>query len=336
MKLRLKSSVKITLLYFVIGLFWIALSDYALLLFHEQPLPGNFFSYQLAKGSIYVGLTSVLLYVLIEKHSRRLRQKIDEAEKLNERLKLYAAELEYSNQELEQFSYITSHDLQEPLRNISSFLKRLEQKCSATMDDRAHKYIHYAVEASNRMRRLIRDTLALHQIRETGETEFQATSVNQAVRESLLLLRKQIEQKQAYIILKPLPWLLSNESLLIELFHILIGNSLIYKREGVPPAIHIFAEEHKHYWNFFVRDNGIGIDDAQQESIFLVFRRLHPQNEFTESGTGVGLAMARKIAQRLKGSIQLAPHPSGEPGCTFCISLPKRHDEADSATIQNA
>jgi light-regulated signal transduction histidine kinase (bacteriophytochrome) len=336
MKLRLKSSVRITLLYFIIGLFWIALSDYALLLFNNQPMPVNFFTYQLVKGSIYVALTSVLLYVLIEKHSQRLRHKIEEAESLNQRLKQYAAELEYSNQELEQFSYITSHDLQEPLRNITSFLKRLEQKCSGTMDDRAHKYIHYAVAASNRMRRLIRDTLALHRIRESAEPEFEATPVNQAVQESLLLLRKQIEHKQAYIILKPLPWLLSNESLLIELFHILIGNSLIYQRQGVPPAIYIFADEHKHHWNFFVRDNGIGIEDAQKETIFQVFRRLHAQNEYTESGTGVGLAMARKIVQRLNGSIHLAPHPAGEPGCTFCISLPKRHDEASSAAAEKA
>lgn len=326
MKLRLKSSVRITLLYLFIGLFWIALSDYALLFFNDQPMPPSFFTYQLVKGSIYVALTSALLYILIEKHSRRLRRKIQEAEQLNERLKLYAAELEYSNQELEQFSYITSHDLQEPLRNISSFLKRLEQKCARTLDNRAQKYIHYAIGASNRMRRLIRDTLALHQIRESAEPEFQATSMNQAVRESLLLLRKRIEHKQAYIILKPLPWMLSNESLLIELFHILVGNSLIYQREGVPPAIEIFAEEHKHHWDFFVRDNGIGIDDSHKETIFLVFRRLHAQNEYSESGTGVGLAMARKIVQRLKGSIQLAPHPAGKPGCTFCISLPKRHD----------
>lgn len=336
MKVRLKSSVRITLLYFFIGLFWIALSDYALLLFNDQPMPASFFTYQLVKGSIYVALTSALLYVLIEKHSRRLRHKIEEAEKLNERLKLYASELEYSNRELEQFSYITSHDLQEPLRNITSFLKRLEQKCSHSLDDRAQKYIHYAVEASNRMRRLIRDTLALHQIRENSETVYQATSVNQAVRESLLLLRKQIEHKKAYIILKPLPWMLSNESLLIELFHILIGNSLIYQREGVPPAIEIFAEDHKHHCNFFVRDNGIGIEDAQKESIFLVFRRLHAQNEYTESGTGVGLAMARKIVQRLKGSIHLAAHPPGQPGCTFCISLPKRHDEASSVIAGKA
>lgn len=324
MKLKLKSSIQITLLYLAIGLVWIVLSDYTVIYLTGAEGGVKTSTYQLIKGSFYVIFTSALLFVLIEKHSRRLRRKIEETEALNKQLEQYAQELEYINQELQQFSYITSHDLQEPLRNITSFLKRLEQKCGRSIDEKGRIYIHYAIEGSNRMRRLIRDALALHQFRERDELELHAVSLNQTVQESLILLRKQMEHKEAYIIIKLLPELRSNESLLIQLFHILIGNSLIYHREGIPPAIEVFAEEHKHYWDIFVRDNGIGIAKWQKENIFQVFRRLHPQDEYTESGTGVGLALARKIVQRLGGNIKLAEHPEEQPGCTFSFSLPKQ------------
>lgn len=335
MNLRLKSSIRIALIYFTIGLLWISLSDYAAAYVSPKDYPADFLSYQLVKGAFYVLFTSVLLYILIENHSRRMRHKIEEARQLNQQLERYARDLEHSNEELQQFSYITSHDLQEPLRNITSFLKRLEQKCAGSMDHKARRYVHHAITASDRMRRLIRDALTLHQVREQHHPELEAVKLHYAVQESLLLLRRQIDRKQACVIIKPLPVLLTNESLIIQLFHVLIGNSLIYQREEIPPLVEIFPEEHKHHWNIFIRDNGIGISEKHKEKIFLAFRRLHAQDEYTESGTGVGLAMARKILQLLGGSISLAIHPPGEPGCTFCFSLPKdlpeKQQKEDSA-----
>ena len=323
MKKWLKPSTRIALLYFVIGVAWISLSDYMLIYFIPAENLTDWYAYQLLKGLFYVLLTSGLLFILIERHSQRLRREIEETEELNKQLQKYARELEHSNEELQQFSYITSHDLQEPLRNISSFLKRLEQKCSRSIDRKAHRYIHYAILASDRMRRLIHDTLALHQVREHSGVEFESVNLNHIVQESLLLLRKQIEKKEACIIVTPLPRLLSNESLLIKLFHALMSNSLIYKRNNVPPLVHIWPEEHKHHWNIFVRDNGIGIDEKYKKQIFTVFRRLHAQQEFSEAGSGVGLAMAHKIVRMLGGNISLVPQPAGQPGATFCFSLPK-------------
>lgn len=324
MRFRLKTSVRITLLYICMGILWIVLSDYALAHILELYGREDRVLYQVVKGSVYVLFTSALLFVLIENHSRRLRQKIQEAEGLNDQLNTYAHKLELSNRELEQFSYITSHDLQEPLRNITSFLKRLKEKCSDNIDERGHLYLHYAMEGSDRMRKLIRDALALHQVHADIKPDLTHFSLNLAVHESLLLIQRQVEKKQAYIIIEPLPEVYSNKDLLIKLLYTLLSNSLIYQRDGVPPGIRIFHKTHKHHWEIFIQDNGIGIDPHLREEIFVAFRRLHPQNRFCESGTGVGLAMARKIVQILGGTIRLMPQPEGQPGATFCFSLPKK------------
>ncbi len=238
---------------------------------------------------------------------------------LNIDLEQYSKELAISNAELEQFAYVASHDLQEPLRMITSFMNQLERKYEDKLDDRAQKYIHFAVDGAQRMRQIILDLLEYSRVGKQYES-MELVDLNDVVQETLILQRKRIEEKSAKIEVGPLPKLQSFRSPLTQIFQNLIGNALKYTKEGVSPKINISAVEQKTYWEFAVSDNGLGIHEDYFEKIFIIFQRLHGKSEF--EGTGMGLTIVKKILESMGGSIWVESK-SGK-GSTFYFTLPKK------------
>ena len=238
--------------------------------------------------------------------------------KLNENLQKQAKELAISNAELEQFAYVASHDLQEPLRMVTSFLTQLEKKYGDIIDDKGKKYIGFAVDGAKRMRQIILDLLEFSRVGRTEETKGKLNLV-EVVKEIQILFRKQIEEKKASIQIGKLPVIHANKALLRQVFQNLISNALKYARKDMPPQIRITARKLKNHWQFCVADNGIGINEEYFDKIFIIFQRLHNRNEFP--GTGMGLAVTKKIIENLGGKIWLESKEG--KGSTFYFTLLK-------------
>lgn len=238
---------------------------------------------------------------------------------LNESLKKQKAELIVSNNELEQFAYIASHDLQEPLRMVSSFMTLLNKKYGSTFDETATSYIEFALDGAKRMRQLILDLLEYSRVGKILETtEF--IDLNALIEEIKILYRKQIEEQQASILVfGTLPLIKSFKSPLLQLFQNLISNALKYSRNGIPPIIKISVSTQDYNWLFAIEDNGIGIEEEYFEKIFVIFQRLHSREEY--GGTGMGLAVTKKIVESLGGKIWL--ESTIKEGSTFYFSIPK-------------
>jgi len=238
--------------------------------------------------------------------------------KLNESLAKQAKELAMSNAELEQFAYVASHDLQEPLRMVTSFLTQLNKKYGDQLDEKAQKYIHFAVDGAKRMRQIILDLLEFSRIgKQLSEPD--TIAISNVIHEVELLYRRPVLQKKAVIKTGKLPTIKSYYGPLLQIFQNLIGNSLKYSKKDVPPVIEIQCESLEKYWRFSISDNGIGIDPAYHEQIFVIFQRLHAQGEY--QGTGMGLSIVKKIIEKLGGSIWLESSPG--IGSTFYFCLPK-------------
>lgn len=229
-----------------------------------------------------------------------------------------AAELEVSNKELEQFAYIASHDLQEPLRMVSSFLQLIQKKYQNTIDAKGQEYIHYAVDGSVRMKRLINDLLDYSRVT-TRKQELEKVDMQVVINEILQNLSLQIAEKMATIDVSEMPVLTSaDKTQMLQLLQNLLSNALKYSTEA-PPVISITAQEGNDEWLFTIKDNGIGFDQQFAERIFVIFQRLHNKAEY--SGTGIGLAICKKIIDRHGGSI----HAESEPGkgSTFYFTISK-------------
>ena len=239
---------------------------------------------------------------------------------VNGNLSKRTKELEISNAELEQFAYVASHDLQEPLRMITSFLSQLEKKYSDIIDDKGKKYIYFAVDGAKRMRQIILDLLEFSRV---GRTEEDTEEVNltMLVNDILSLFRKQIEESGAVISTAHLPTLQINKSPIRQVFQNLISNSLKYQKSGVAPVITISCEDTVRSWQFSVKDNGIGIDAEYFDKIFIIFQRLHQKEEY--SGTGMGLAIAKKIVENMGGKIWVESEEG--KGSTFYFSIFKKY-----------
>ncbi|AGL18024.1 ATP-binding protein [Actinoplanes sp. N902-109] len=234
----------------------------------------------------------------------------------NAQLKVQADELTRSNRDLEQFAYVASHDLQEPLRKVASFCQLLQRRYAGQLDARADQYIAFAVDGAERMQRLINDLLAFSRIGRltSGFTEVDLDRV-------LTQVRSQLEERagpDATITWTGLPAVRGEEPLLTTLFANLIGNSLKFRRPGVPPEITVTAAREDDHWALTVRDNGIGIEPEFADKIFVIFQRLHPRE--TYEGTGIGLAIVKKIVEYHGGTIALDTTVS--PGAGFHITLP--------------
>lgn len=251
------------------------------------------------------------LSVYFKDVSRR-KQSEEELKKINKELAL-------SNSDLEQFAFVASHDLQEPLRMITSFLSQLEKKYEGLLDEKGKKYIYFASDGAKRMRNIILDLLEFSRIGRTEEDK-EMVNIGGLLQEAVDLNRKSIKEKQAEIIWdEALPEIYTFKSPLRQVLHNLINNGLKYQAEGVKPIIRIKLEENPKQWKFVVADNGIGIDSVYFDKIFTLFQRLHRKEEY--SGTGVGLAICKKIIENLGGEIWVESEEGA--GSQFCFTLPK-------------
>jgi PAS domain S-box-containing protein len=228
------------------------------------------------------------------------------------------AELNRSNEELGQFAYIASHDLQEPLRMIASYTQLIARRYKGKLDADADEFIAFAVDGANRMQRLIQDLLSYSRVGTAGKV-LASTSSEHALEQAILNLRKTIEDSGAQVTHDPLPEVRADEGQLVQLFQNLVGNAIKYQGAGVP-QVHISSARTaagSAKWMFSVHDNGLGIDPKYFERIFGMFQRLHKREEF--EGTGIGLAICKKIVERHGGNISVESRP-GE-GSTFRFGL---------------
>lgn len=246
------------------------------------------------------------------------REYEESLKKLNLELEKHAKELSISNKELEQFAYVASHDLQEPLRMVSSFLTQLDKKYGEQLDEKANQYIHFAVDGAKRMRQIILDILEFSRVGKY-EDKLSEINLNDLIEEIIVLQGKKIKEKKAKLFYSNLPTLTAYRSPILQVFQNLIGNALKYSREDVAPEIKIEAEELNNEWQFSISDNGIGIDEEYHEKIFVIFQRLHDKEKY--GGTGMGLAIVKKIIENLGGRLWLNSTPN--KGSTFYFTLKK-------------
>ncbi len=227
-------------------------------------------------------------------------------------------ELAHSNRELEQFAYVASHDLQEPLRMVASYTQLLARRYQGKLDEDANEFIHFAVDGATRMQALINDLLALSRIGTRGKA-LEPCETGVALERALANLRLAIQESGAVITHDVMPKLVGDVSQLTQLFQNLIGNALKFRGEA-PPTVHVGVERRIRDWVFSIRDNGIGIAPEFFERIFVIFQRLHAKQEYP--GTGIGLAVCKKIAERHGGQIWVESKP-GE-GTVFYFTLPAK------------
>ncbi|WP_018654512.1 sensor histidine kinase [Actinomadura flavalba] len=238
-------------------------------------------------------------------------------------------ELRRSNAELEQFAYVASHDLQEPLRKVASFCQMIERRYGDQLDDRGRQYIEFAVDGAKRMQALINDLLGFSRVGRMVRPE-EAIDLNTVAEQAVGNLATLREETGADVRLGDLPTLPGDRTQLGQLFQNLIGNAIKFRRPDAPPVVEITAEREGDTWLFSCTDNGIGVDAKYSDRIFLIFQRLHPKDEYT--GTGIGLALCKKIVEFHGGRIWLETEGRGDsPGTTIRWTLPaeKENDDDD-------
>ena len=233
-----------------------------------------------------------------------------------EQLRQTSANLQRSNTELQQFAYVASHDLFEPLRMVTSYLQLLSHKYHDRLDQQATEFIDLAIDGARRMDALIRALLAYSRLDHKGRS-FESTECDQVFNAAVANLKVAIEESGAVITRGPLPRVLADQVQLTQVFQNLIGNAIKF-RGTQPPRIEVMAERADREWRFSFRDNGIGIDPKHFERIFVLFQRLHTRQEY--AGTGMGLAICKKIIQRHGGNIWVESQPGR--GATFIFTLP--------------
>ncbi len=236
---------------------------------------------------------------------------------MEEKQKKYTEELKSSNTELERFAYIASHDLQEPLRMVSSFLNLLEEEYDAKLDATGKEYIHYAVDGSRRMKILVNDLLLYSRVG-TNKEKFADIDLNEVMSYVLRVLDEEIKKSNAVVNVKKLPAIVANKTLISQLFINLVANALKYHGEK-PPEIEIGFTDETGKYIFYVKDCGIGIDPKYFDKIFIIFQRLHSKGEYP--GTGIGLAICKKIVEVHKGEIWVRSEEG--KGSTFYFSILK-------------
>lgn len=239
---------------------------------------------------------------------------------LERKVQQRTAELERKNKELEQFAYVASHDLQEPLQTTSGFVQLLRKKYHGRLDPAADQYIEYVVQASGRMKTLIKDLLDYSRIGRGNESR--PVDCNVIVQEVLADLQNVIAENGVYIRTGTMPILYNAyPTELKSLFQNLVSNSIKFRKPGITPVVHIDAQQINGFWQFSVKDNGIGIEDQYLERIFVIFQRLH--NRSTYDGSGIGLAHCKKIAELHGGKIWVQSEPG--VGSTFYFTIADGH-----------
>jgi len=250
--------------------------------------------------------------------ARRLARERQDLLQARQDLEKSIAELARSNADLQQFAYVASHDLQEPLRMVASYTQLLAKRYKGKLDEDADEFIAYAVNGANRMQALIQDLLAFSRVDTQGQL-FEPTSVETLLGYALDNLKGAIEESGAVVTHDPLPTVMADERQLLHLLQNLLSNAIKF-RGPEPPHVHLSAERRDSEWLLSVRDNGIGIDPQYAERIFVIFQRLHTNAEYP--GTGIGLALCKKIVERHGGRIWMESQL--RQGATFYFTLPAR------------
>lgn len=304
----MKSELKITLLYITIGILWIFLSDHFVLLFITKNTQEQITNFQNIKGCFFVISTGLLLFTLLKRHNSAIRQKIEE-------LKEKSTELKKTNNELENYFFLASHDLQEPNRTIISFLTNLEKKYKNSLDEQGHKYIKYAIDGAYYMRKSI---LNLQEHTKIGKNlNFKNIDLNLVIKN--IIKEYENELTLDNITISKLPIIKTDGNLIYLIFKNLIENAIKFKKNNENLHITITYKEQSDYWEFTCSDNGIGIDKEYHEKIFQLFQRLNSSSE--NKGTGVGLSITKKAIEILGGKIQIDSSPN--KGSSFYFTLPK-------------
>lgn len=239
-------------------------------------------------------------------------------EKTNQYLEEIASNLKRSNEDLRQFAYAASHDLQEPIRMISSYLQLIERRYKKQLDAEGIEFINYAVSGAKRMQTLINDLLAYSRVN-TRQKNMSITNLNSIVDVVLHTLKGKIQEAGAKIQIANLPQVKVDTSQFIRLFQNLLENALKFTKEGEAPMIEVLVEKKDNHWQFEIKDNGIGIEANFFDKVFIIFQRLHTRNEYP--GTGIGLAVCKKIVERHHGTIWI--ESTIEEGTSFFFTLPK-------------
>jgi signal transduction histidine kinase len=253
----------------------------------------------------------------VDSMRRRIVAELSSLREAHDQLDEQARELTRSNAELEQFAYVASHDLQEPLRKVASFCQLIEQRYGDQLDERGKQYITFAVDGAKRMQQLINDLLAFSRVGRVAVE--QSVEGDDVLRQALASLGHAIEESGAQIEAGPLPQVRGEPALLAAVFQNLIGNALKFHGDGGAPHVWISSERVGDEWVFACADDGIGIEPEYAERIFMIFQRLHPKDAY--AGTGIGLAMCRKIVEYHGGRIWLdTDAPDGRT--TFRFTLP--------------
>jgi PAS domain S-box-containing protein len=256
----------------------------------------------------------------------KLKRAEEALRRVNEQLQEQAEELAATNKDLEQFAYVASHDLQEPLRAVGGFLTLLQQRYRGQLDEKADSYITAAVEGATRMQALINGLLEYSRVGTRGNVPA-PTPAGSALQEALANLQTLIQESGAVITADPLPVVPADASQLTHVFQNLIANAIRFRRENTP-EIQVGARRQATDWLFWVRDNGIGIDPQYNERIFIIFQRLHTRTKYP--GTGIGLSICKRIVERHGGRIWVESQPG--QGATFYFTLPDKEEPHDSSS----
>jgi len=305
----MKQELKVTLLYILIGILWIFISDEVILIFMSKNDIESITYFQNIKGTFYILSTALFLYIMLKRHNDAICQKISE-------LKKNAKALKNTNHELEQYINLASHDLQEPNRTVISFLTNLEKKYETQLDDKGKKYIQFATEGAYKMRKIILDLLEYSKVNKNGVIE--NVNLNNTIDEIEEQFKEKISETNTSISYTNLPTIKNDSELIQIIFKNLIGNAIKFKKENEPATITIEANEKKDSWIFKISDNGIGFEPEYYDKIFVLFQKLNHTNH---QGTGSGLAIAKKIATNLGGTIWV--HSEINKGSNFFLKLPK-------------
>lgn len=262
--------------------------------------------------------------------NRELQREIEERQRAEELLREKAQELARSNADLEQFAYLVSHDLQEPLHVASGFLQLLARRYQSKLDAKGKEFVDCTLNSLSRMEQLIKDILDYSRVTTRGKA-FEKVDANAVVEQVIKDLSLTIQEKKAKITHDALPEVMADKPQLTRVFQNLIGNALKFSGDQ-PPRVYVGARLAEGEWQFWVQDQGIGIDPKHYEEIFLMFQRLHSREEYP--GTGIGLAICKKIVERHRGRIWVESAPG--KGSTFYFTLPVRHRSEDPAKSGDA
>ncbi|CAM5288854.1 Adaptive-response sensory-kinase SasA [Streptomyces avidinii] len=262
---------------------------------------------------------------------RRLVRELAFTEEARQRLDAQAADLQRSNAELEQFAYVASHDLQEPLRKVSSFTQLLRRRYGGQLDAKADQYIDYAVDGANRMQTLINDLLDFSRVGRVHH-DHQSVDLDKVLARCLSSLEVSIEESGATVTSDPLPTIAADPTQMGMLWQNVIGNAVKFRRPGQAPEIHVAAAREGDLWRFTVTDNGIGIAPEYVDKVFVIFQRLHTKD--TYSGSGIGLAMCKKIVEFQGGTIAVDPDYRDGARITFTLAPEPPHNPGDSTLAE--